>query len=106
MIKKSAAIEYDPVDFFCEQSLSDGLANFLRGDAIRGMFSFAAERFFRGRGRRQRASCIVVHDLRINMLAGKMDGETWTRGCPGDVLSNTLMDPVPSNFAIERGHIY
>ena len=106
MIKKSAAIEYDPVDFFCEQSLSDGLANFLRGDAIRGMFSFAAERFFGGRGRRQRASCIVVHDLRINMLAGKMDGETWTRGCPGDVLSNTLMDPVPSNFAIERGHIY
>ena len=106
MIKKSAAIEYDPVDFFCEESLSDGVANFLRGDAIRGMFSFTAERFFGGRGRRQRASCIVVHDLRINMLAGKMHGETWTRGCPGDVLSNTLMDAVPSNFAIERAHIY
>ena len=106
MIKKSAAIEYDPSHFFREQTLSDGLPNLFRGDAIRGMFAFPAKRFFRGCGRRQCASCIVVHDLRINMLARKMDAETWTRGCPSDVLSNTLMDPVPSHFAIEHCHIY
>src|ERR1700704_3817787 len=71
----AAAIKHHVLHFFGEQFLRDRFTDVPRRLAIRRCF-FSRQTFLQSRNRGQRFAGIVINDLCVNVVPGKIDSET------------------------------
>jgi len=101
MVSKPPTVKYHSFDVFLKTSFRDQRTDFSRRlhIGIGSALPFDV-RFHGGNGGHGLAGRIVDH-LGINVLAGEMHCETWTRGGPGHTPSNSFMSDLN---AINRFH--
>jgi hypothetical protein len=105
VIKKSAAVKNDVVDLFREGAFRNGFANRRRRYAIGRSFIFTEQRTFRCRRRSQRPASVIIDNLRVNMFAGKMNGQPRAVCCARNFFPYSLMNTLARGFTGRR-HIY
>src|ERR1700730_12099500 len=97
----SAAIKHHVLSFFGEQFLRDRFTDALRRLAIRRCF-FSRQILLQSRNRGQRFAGIVVNDLRVNVVPGKIDSETRSFRRSAHFFSDALVNALAGCLSIRR----